>query len=96
MVGCRIHHGMTGGIYCHDDVSTCSSAERAVAVEGPQQVFRDPGYPLFEVRNSGFPLFEVKDSGLVTLTGCGMPKITIGITGLSESLVRDDGIKESY
>ena len=54
MVGCRIHHGMTGGIYCHDDVSTWSSAERAVAVEGPQQVFRDPGFPLFEVRDSGF------------------------------------------
>ena len=35
VVGCRIHHGMTGGIYCHDDVSTWSSAERAVPVEGP-------------------------------------------------------------
>ena len=33
MVGCRIHHGMTGGIYCHDDVSTWSSAERVVAVK---------------------------------------------------------------
>ena len=22
VVGCKIHHGMTGGIYCHDDVST--------------------------------------------------------------------------
>lgn len=21
VVGCVIHHGMTGGIYCHDDVS---------------------------------------------------------------------------
>ena len=33
VVGCRIHHGMTGGIYCHDDVSTWSSAERVVAVK---------------------------------------------------------------
>ena len=54
MVGCRIHHGMTGGIYCHDDVSTWWSAECAVAVEGPQQVFRDLGFPLFEGRDSGF------------------------------------------
>ena len=22
VVGCKVHHGMTGGIYCHDDVST--------------------------------------------------------------------------
>ena len=29
-------------------------AERVVAVEGPQQVFRDPGFPLFEGRDSGF------------------------------------------
>ena len=21
VVGCKVHHGMTGGIYCHDDVS---------------------------------------------------------------------------
>ena len=20
VVGCKVHHGMTGGIYCHDDV----------------------------------------------------------------------------
>ena len=25
VVGCKIHHGMTGGIYCHDDVSSVTT-----------------------------------------------------------------------
>ena len=37
-----------------------------------------------------------RDSGLKECTGCGMPKITLEITGLGENLGRDDGIKEPY
>ena len=46
---------MTGGIYCHDDVSTWSSAERVVAVEGPQ-VFSGSGISIFW--SSGFGIFK--------------------------------------
>lgn len=35
-------------------------------------------------------------SGLKVYTGCGMLKITIRITGLSEGFGRDDGMKEPY
>ena len=72
MVGCRIHHGMTGGIYCHDDVSTWSSVEWAVVFEGPQQVFRDPGFPLFEGRDSGFLSKMGIRFGIDRDAGCGM------------------------
>ena len=34
--------------------------------------------------------------GLKEWTGCGMPKISIGITGLSENLDRDDGIEDPF
>lgn len=30
VVGCKVHHGMTGGIYCHDDVSTHASTMACV------------------------------------------------------------------
>ena len=29
-------------------------------------------------------------------TGCGTPKISIGITGISENFCRDEGIEEHY
>jgi len=35
------------------------------------------------------------DSGLKVSTGCRMPKITIGITGLKKTIwVRDEGIED--
>ena len=34
--------------------------------------------------------------GIEVCTGCGMPKIAIGITGLRENLVRFDGIEVPY
>ena len=42
---------------------------------------------LFEGQNPGC------DSGLKVCTGCGMPKMTIG---LSENLVRDKAMKKPY
>ena len=37
-----------------------------------------------------------RDSGLKVCAGGGMPKITLGITGLHEILSRDYGIEEPY
>ena len=37
-----------------------------------------------------------RDSGLKVCAGGGMPKITLGITGLLEILGRDYGIEKSY
>ena len=62
--------------------------------ENPQLVFRDPGFPLFEARN--FKAKSGRDSGLKVSSEGGMPKITLGITGLHEILGRDYGIEEPY
>ena len=44
-------------------------------------------------RNSGFlKQYGGRDSRLKICTGCGMAKITLGITGLRENLGWDDGI----
>ena len=51
-----------------------------------QQVFRDPGFAFLEGRT----LLGSKVS-----TGCGMPKTTTGVMGLSEGLGRDDGIERT-
>ena len=37
-----------------------------------------------------------RDSGLKVCAGCGMPKITSGITGLSRNLNRDYGIERKF
>ena len=62
--------------------------------ENPQLVFRDPEFPLFEARN--FKAKSGRDSGLTVSSEGGMPKITLGITGLHEILGRDYGIEEPY
>ena len=52
--------------------------------EGPQWVFRDPGFPLFEARDSGFYSKIGEDSGLKVRVLVRFPEITLGITGLHE------------
>ena len=37
-----------------------------------------------------------RDSGLKVCAGSGMPKVTLGITGLPENLGRDYGIEKPY
>lgn len=44
----------------------------------------------------GIALFRSQDSVLNVRTGCGTPKISIGITGISENFCRDEGIEEHY
>ena len=57
---------------------------------------RDVGFPLFEARNSGFKAKRGQDSGLKVCSGCGISKITVGITALRENLGQDDRIEEPY
>ena len=64
-------------------------------IKGCQQVFQDPGFPLFEAQDSGFDIFG-RVSGLKVCLGDGTPKITLGITELHETLGRDYGIEERY
>ena len=54
---------------------------------------RDPGFFLFEARDSGF---REKRVGIESMLERGMPKITLGITGLHEILARDYGIEDPY
>ena len=60
--------------------------------EGPQKVFQDPGFPLFEARDSGFQSKIGRSLGLKVCQEGEIPKITLGITGLHEILGRDYGI----
>ena len=64
--------------------------------QNPQYVFRDPGFPLFEVRDSGFESNIGASFGIESMHGSGMPSITLGITGLHEILSRDYKIEEPY
>ena len=57
--------------------------------EGPQYVFRDPGFPLFEVRDSGFESKIGASFGIESMHGSGVPSITLGVKGLHEILSRD-------
>ena len=57
---------------------------------------RDVGFPLFKARNSGFKAKRWQDSGLKVCSGCGISKITVGITTLRENLGQDDRIEEPY
>ena len=50
--------------------------------QGPQYVFRDPGFPLFEVRDSGFESKIGASFGIESMHGSGMPSITLGVKGL--------------
>ena len=38
----------------------------------------------------------MQDLGLKVCMGCRTPKITVGITGISENLGRQDGMEEHY
>ena len=58
--------------------------------------FRDPGFPLFKAQYSGLSLLEKRDLRLNECAGGGMPKMTLGITGVREILGRDYGIEERY
>ena len=57
--------------------------------QGPQYVFRDPGFPLFEVRDSGFESKIGASFGIESMHGSGVPSITLGVKGLHEILSRD-------
>ena len=63
-------------------------------VKDPRKVFRD-----FPYLNLGIRDLKAKSGrvlGLKVCLGGGMPKITLGITGLHEILGRDYGIDEPY
>ena len=60
------------------------------------RTWREKLYHWRGFRDSGFALFGGRDSGLKVRTGCGTPKITIGITRISENWGRDEGIEEHY
>lgn len=57
---------------------------------------RDPVFSLFESRLQNFKAKWRWDSGLKVGTQCGISNIITGITGLSENLGRDNGIKEPH
>ena len=63
--------------------------------EGPQQVFQMRDF--LKSCRTGFRILKQnawgQDSGLRVCSGCGMPIITVGITGLSENLDQVDEIK---
>ena len=58
--------------------------------------FRDPGFASLGGWGLGFKAKRGRDSGLKVCAGCGMPKITIGITGLSGNLNRDYGNGQKF
>ena len=58
--------------------------------------FRDPGFPLFEARDSGFKSKIGTRFGIESVFGRGMPKITLGFTGLHEILGWDYWIEEPH
>ena len=94
----------------HKVQTTCEWPKREVATkvstrffsalfsiyEGPQQVFRDPEFPLLEARDSGFKSKIGQDSGLKVCARVRMPERTLGITRLHEILGRKYGIEEPY
>ena len=55
---------------------------------------RDFSYLRLGIRD--FKAKTGRDSGLKVCAGGGMPKITLGITGLPETLGRDYGIEKRY
>ena len=55
---------------------------------------RDFSYLRLGIRD--FKAKTGRDSGLKVCAGGGMPKITLGITGLPETLGRDYGIEKPY
>ena len=61
-----------------------------------KQVFRDPGFPLFEARDSRFESKIGARFGIESIRERWDAKITLGITGLHEILGRDYGIEEPY
>ena len=64
--------------------------------EGPQEVFRDPGFPLLEARDSGFFSKTGQDSGLKVCARVRMPEISLGVTELHEIFGLVYGIEEPY
>ena len=58
--------------------------------------FRDPGFASLEVGIWDFKAKRGRDSGLKVCAGCGMPKITSGITGLTGNLNRNYGIERKF
>ena len=53
-------------------------------------------FPYLKLGIRDFTANSGRDSGLKVCAGGGMPKITLGITGLLEILGRDYGIEKPY
>ena len=53
-------------------------------------------FPYLRLGIRDFKGKSVRDSGLKVCAGGGMPKVTLGITGLPENLGRDYGIEKPY
>ena len=64
--------------------------------ECPQYVFQYPGFSMSEARDPGFKAKSGQDSGLKVCAGGGIPKTTLGITGLHEISGRNYRIEEPY
>ena len=61
---------------------------------GAVQGIRD--FPYLKLGIRDFKAKSGRDSGLKVCAGGGMPKITLGITGLLEILGRDHGVEKPY
>ena len=53
-------------------------------------------FPYLRLGIRDFKAKSGRDSGLKVCAGGGMPKVTLGITGLPEILGRDYGIEKPY
>ena len=53
-------------------------------------------FPYLRLGIRDFKAKSGRDSGLKVCAGGGMPKVTLGITGLPENLGRDYGIEQPY
>ena len=65
-------------------------------VKDPPKGFRDPGFPYLNLRNRDLKAKSGRVFGLKVCLGGGMPKITLGITGLHEILGRDYRVGKPY
>ena len=64
--------------------------------KGPSGFFGIRDFPYLKRGIQDFKAKSGRDSGLKVRAGDGMPKTTLGITGLLEMLGRDYGIKEPH
>ena len=68
----------------------------SMILRATNRFFEIRDFPYLKLGIRDFKVKSGRDSGLKVYTRGGMPKITLGITGLHEILGRDYGIEEPY